>query len=210
LTWTDHIAVVTSFGLLLWYSFTKHWIANNILGLAFSIQGVATISLPSYQVGCILLGGLFFYDIFWVFGTDVMVTVAKSFDAPIKLLFPKNLMAVKYQFSMLGLGDIVIPGVFIALLLRYDAHRAVIHGIKSGEFSKPFFLATFVGYALGLIGTIVVMHTFQAAQPALLYLVPAVIGFSSITAVILGEFNHLLSFGDTDEEKDKEKEKKEQ
>lgn len=27
----------------------------------------------SLQVGCILLGGLFFYDIFWVFGTDVMV-----------------------------------------------------------------------------------------------------------------------------------------
>ena len=39
--------------------------------------------------GCILLGGLFFYDIFWVFGTNVMVTVAKSFDAPIKLVFPQ-------------------------------------------------------------------------------------------------------------------------
>ena len=27
----------------------------------------------------------FFYDIFFVFGTDVMITVAKSIDAPIKL-----------------------------------------------------------------------------------------------------------------------------
>ena len=36
-----------------------------------------------------LKGGLFFYDIFWVFGTDVMVTVAKSFEAPIKLVFPQ-------------------------------------------------------------------------------------------------------------------------
>ena len=26
------------------------------------------------------LGGLFVYDVFWVFGTDVMVTVAKSFQ----------------------------------------------------------------------------------------------------------------------------------
>jgi hypothetical protein len=45
-----------------------------------------------------------------VFGTDVMVTVAKSFDAPVKLLWPKDLFAEQLHFSMLGLGDIVIPG----------------------------------------------------------------------------------------------------
>ena len=33
--------------------------------------------------GAVLLSGLFFYDIFWVFGSPVMVTVAKSLDAPI-------------------------------------------------------------------------------------------------------------------------------
>jgi hypothetical protein len=32
-----------------------------------------------------LQAGLFFYDIFWVFFTPVMVSVAKSFDAPIKV-----------------------------------------------------------------------------------------------------------------------------
>lgn len=37
------------------------------------------------------LKGLFFYDIFWVFFTPVMVSVAKNFDAPIKLLFPRFL-----------------------------------------------------------------------------------------------------------------------
>jgi len=30
----------------------------------------------------LMLWGLFFYDIFWVYGTDVMITVAKSIDAP--------------------------------------------------------------------------------------------------------------------------------
>lgn len=31
----------------------------------------------------------------------------------------------KAQFSMLGLGDIVIPGIFVAIVLRYDvAHAA--------------------------------------------------------------------------------------
>lgn len=33
-------------------------------------------------------------DIFWVFATPVMVSVAKNFDAPIKLLFPRALEAL--------------------------------------------------------------------------------------------------------------------
>jgi len=182
-----------------WYVLTKHWISNNLFGLAFSIQGIALLSLGTYKVGCILLGGLFFYDIFWVFGTDVMVTVAKSFDAPIKLLFPKSLFADPLQFSMLGLGDIVIPGIFIALLLRFDLKRSE----KSGSPSYLYFLVNMIFYTLGLITTIVVMHTFQAAQPALLYLVPACLGSSFLLAVIRGEVSLLLAY-DENEPKKKE------
>lgn len=79
--------------------------------------------LNNISTGCILLGGLFIYDIFWVFATDVMVTVAKSFEAPIKLVFPQDFLergVYGNQFAMLGLGDVVIPGIFIALLLRFD------------------------------------------------------------------------------------------
>ena len=52
--------------------------------MAFAINGVELLHLNNVVTGCILLGGLFIYDIFWVFGTNVMVTVAKSFEAPIK------------------------------------------------------------------------------------------------------------------------------
>ena len=53
---------------------------------------------------------------------------AKSFDAPIKLLFPRALEegSKLTPFSMLGLGDIVIPGIFVALVLQYD----VLHDAK--------------------------------------------------------------------------------
>ena len=67
------------------YFKTKHWLLNNLFGVSFCIQGMERISLGSFKVGAILLVGLFFYDIFWVFGTPVMVEVAKSFDAPIKV-----------------------------------------------------------------------------------------------------------------------------
>ncbi|KAL7198133.1 hypothetical protein ACSBR2_020621 [Camellia fascicularis] len=79
-----------------WYASQKHWLANNILGLAFCIQGIEMLSLGSFKTGAILLAGLFVYDIFCVFFTPVMVSVAKSFDAPIKLLFPTS-----YPLNML-------------------------------------------------------------------------------------------------------------
>jgi minor histocompatibility antigen H13 len=76
---------------------------------------------------------------------------------------------------MLGLGDIVIPGAFISLALRYDFARAVervrkCQGQKPVVFTTPYFTAGMVAYTVGLITTIAVMHTFRAAQPALLYL----------------------------------------
>jgi len=189
----DVVSVIVGAVIGVWYALTKNWIANNILGLAFSIQAISLISLGSYQVGCILLGGLFFYDIFWVFGTEVMVSVAKSFDAPIKLVFPKNIFASEFQFSMLGLGDIVIPGLLIALLLRFDKKS---QKSKKGSFKKTLFTACFIAYILGLATTIFVMHTFQAAQPALLYLVPYCIGASALTAASKGQFFSLLAYSE--------------
>lgn len=204
-----------------WYMWTRHWCGNNLLGISFSIQGIEHLSLGSYKVGAILLSGLFFYDIFWVFGTDVMVTVAKSFNAPIKLLFPKAFATTDAaaQFSMLGLGDIVIPGIFIALMLRFDLHRTITATAKAGEskeaagkrqlqvaagdFPKPYFNTCIVAYVLGLVATVLVMYTWNAAQPALLYLVPACLGSSLLTAAVRGELSQLFAY--TEEEETAEK-----
>lgn len=180
------VAAIPGFFFCVWYASKKHWLANNILGLAFCIQGIEMLSLGSFKTGAILLGGLFVYDIFWVFFTPVMVSVAKSFDAPIKLLFP-TADAVR-PFSMLGLGDIVIPGIFVALALRFDVSR--------GKESQ-YFKSAFVGYTVGLVLTIIVMNWFQAAQPALLYIVPAVIGFLAAHVLLNGEIKPLLEFDES-------------
>lgn len=74
---------------------------------------------------------------------------------------------------MLGLGDVVVPGIFVALALRYDYHRFMelsSKNIATAKFRKPYFYAALVAYVSGLATTIAVMHTFRAAQPALLYL----------------------------------------
>ncbi|XP_065843311.1 minor histocompatibility antigen H13-like isoform X4 [Oscarella lobularis] len=187
----------------IWYVWKKHWIANNVFGFSFAIKGIEMLSLNSVTNGFILLGGLFLYDVFWVFGTDVMVTVAKSFDAPIKLIFPMDILEhgiYAKNFSMLGLGDIVIPGIFIALLLRFEDSR------RPG--SRLYFRATCVAYFFGLVTTVLVMHFFNAAQPALLYLVPACLGVPSLVALVKGEMASLLKYEDhPSEEKEKDKEK---
>jgi minor histocompatibility antigen H13 len=47
---------------------------------------------------------------------------------------------------------------------------------------------------LGLVATVGVMHVFDAAQPALLYLVPACLGASLATAAYRGELSKLLNY----------------
>lgn len=85
-----------------------------------------------------------------------MVKVATSLDVPIKLLWPKSLVfAGERGFTMLGLGDVVVPGVFIALALRYDHHRA--GAPASMRFGKAYFYATLAAYVAGLVTTMSVM-----------------------------------------------------
>lgn len=187
----DVICVLISLCLGAWYLLKKHWIANNLFGIAFAINGVELLQLNNVVTGCILLCGLFLYDIFWVFGTNVMVTVAKSFEAPIKLVFPQDILVNGFNasnFAMLGLGDIVVPGIFIALLLRFDK------SLKRG--SEFYFRATFIAYVLGLLATIMIMHVFKHAQPALLYLVPACLATPLTLALMRGDINALFSYQD--------------
>lgn len=204
-TTQDIIVLVGSAVIGVWYFLKKHWVANNLFGLAFAVNGIELLHLNKVVTGCILLGGLFFYDIFWVFGTNVMVTVAKSFEAPIKLVFPQDLLEnglAAQNMAMLGLGDIVIPGIFVALLLRYD------HSLKRN--SNFYFYTTFIAYILGLCGTIVVMHVFKHAQPALLYLVPACLGAPILMALIRGDIKSMFSYADHPEEDEAEEDKKDQ
>jgi minor histocompatibility antigen H13 len=77
------------------------------------------------------------YDVFWVFGSpaitggdNVMLTVATSevIDAPTRLLYPRAAGASSgeagnFPYSLLGLGDVAVPGLLAGLTLRYDASR---------------------------------------------------------------------------------------
>ncbi|KAL7411918.1 signal peptide peptidase-domain-containing protein [Mrakia frigida] len=190
------VAIPLSAAVPYFYVVLGHpWWANNIMGFSFAQNAIQLMRLDGMLTGAMLLGGLFLYDIFWVFGTDVMVSVATGLDAPIKLLFPKDPSLTRSAgFTMLGLGDIIIPGVLIALALRLDfSLHSRRHPSKpltpSDSFPKPYFLAIIVAYVVGLVTTIVVMHTTRSAQPALLYLSPACVGAIAFTSYLKSQFS---------------------
>ncbi|KAF8455153.1 signal peptide peptidase-domain-containing protein [Terfezia claveryi] len=240
----------------------KHWIGTNIMGVSFAYGAMQLISPTTFGTATLLLSLLFFYDIYFVFYTPLMVTVATSLDVPIKLLFPRpapeGSQLGKHPLAMLGLGDVVLPGIMISMALRFDFWRwCEARKIKEskaagaeaasgaantsskaqlpvfvkptgtwgerlwncgekdvgGIFPKTYFFASIGGYVAGMLVTLYVMHVWNHAQPALLYLVPGVLGAVWGTAVVRGEVG--MAWGYTEEvkvdedEKKKEKEEKE-
>lgn len=57
---------------VLYYGPNKPIILTNVLALSFGHGAISMLKLDSFKTGIILLSGLFFYDIWWVFGTKVV------------------------------------------------------------------------------------------------------------------------------------------
>ena len=81
---------------------------------------------------------------------------APNLSLPGKLMFPSRTAG---HFSMLGLGDIVMPGLLLCFVLRYDAYKKAQHA-KMAEAGIPlpsnwarisYFHCSLFGYFLGLL-----------------------------------------------------------
>lgn len=169
----------------------QKFLVSNFIAWALAMTSLGVISLGSFQTGVILLAGLFFYDIFWVFGTDVMMTVATKIEAPVKFLYtapspPPGAEPRAYPFSVLGLGDVVIPGLFVRFMGKMD------QVLQPQKFS--YFNASTIGYAAGLSLCFVVNEITQAGQPALLYLDPACVGSALACGAVNGQLNEVWNF----------------
>lgn len=193
-----------------------------------------------------------------------MITVATKIDAPIKLVFEGAARPDGTpRSSLLGLGDIVIPGIFMCLSMRFDLYRywqkriryeptelttEMTSGGADGKttttttlvstetryravrapfidpqgrwgdrlwtqkwyrllsaptatpellataFPKTYFYASVVGYGIGMVLTLSMLLLFQHGQPALLYLVPGVVGSVWLTGWLRGELQEMWKY----------------
>mmetsp|Transcript_8266 Transcript_8266/g.23580 ORF Transcript_8266/g.23580 Transcript_8266/m.23580 type:complete len:205 (-) Transcript_8266:1151-1765(-) len=185
---------------------------NNIIGWGICLQTLGTLTFSSFQSAATLLVGLFAYDVIFTFFTPVMVTVATKIEAPIKFEYPILTDAMNnlaYHFSILGLGDVVIPGLFVGFL--YSFERFLASEANPAPNSSPAlnpkpgpYLTTGLGaYATGLGLTFAANRITGAGQPALFYIVPCLMLATLGLAQSRGELKTLLSF-DGKEQYDKD------
>ncbi|XP_041917626.1 signal peptide peptidase-like 2A isoform X2 [Alosa alosa] len=184
------------------------WILQDLLGIAFCLNFMKTITLSNFKICVILLSLLLLYDVFFVFitpfltanGESIMVQVALGPESagektdgnivevpadptptyeklPVVMRVPRfsawaqNLCGM--QFSILGYGDIIVPGLLIAYCHRFD--------VWTGSSRRVYFICCTIAYFLGMIVTFAVMLLSKMGQPALLYLVP----FTLITSAVV-------------------------
>ena len=257
----DILGIFTAFAAVLYFNLVdKPWWLTNILGFGFSYSALQLMSPTTCWTGTLVLTSLFFYDIYFVFFTPIMVTVATGLDIPVKLLFPRPATAeedhTKVALSMLGLGDIVIPGMMIGFALRFDLYLLYLKkqtqqlaaprvipekshkpgcqtysdetkgvivkanyqpasgswgerfwlapqdcaSVAGSIFPKTYFYASIIGYTAGMLCTLGVMHIYHHGQPALLYLVPCVLGSLWMTAFVKGDIKTLWEYTEADDE----------
>ncbi|KAL2412816.1 hypothetical protein ABEF91_000260 [Exophiala dermatitidis] len=148
----DVVSLPLSCILVYYHGFvSKPWFLTNFLGFSFCYGSLQYMTPTTAWTGTLVLSALFFYDIYFVFFTPMMVTVATKLDVPIKLLFPRpdgcvypigapegspameeylQCLAKKRTMAMLGLGDIVVPGMLLAFALRFDLY---LHYLRKGR-----------------------------------------------------------------------------
>ncbi|KAJ8771436.1 hypothetical protein K2173_026613 [Erythroxylum novogranatense] len=111
--------------------------------------------------------------------------ITKKLELPVKIVFPRNLLGrtvpggSNADFMMLGLGDMAIPAMLLALVLCFDYRKSRdplnLIDLHSSKGHKYIWYA-FPGYAIGLVTALAAGILTHSPQPALLYLVPSTLG----------------------------------
>ena len=169
--------------IIIFYFITRHWILNDLICFCLAFTTLSFIILKSFMLCFVCLFAFFAYDTFWVFYSEkiftenVMVVAATSIQIPIKIEFPilfsnnpiKNCM-------LLGLGDILLPGMVIKYCRRFDILKKKMDKKKIGFRKKKskmgFYFFNLILYFISVVLAMSMMFIFNHGQPVLFYISP--------------------------------------
>ncbi|XP_078722370.1 signal peptide peptidase-like isoform X2 [Lampetra fluviatilis] len=138
----DLLSLAASLSVGLCYFVTKHWAAGDVLTVSLALRGVELLPLCSIPAACLLFACLCLHDITWLKGIvkrgeteqplhTIMLKCQElsglEGNIPIALVFPKALFGDGVDvspFVVVPLDTVVIPGIFIAFLLKFDIRLA--------------------------------------------------------------------------------------
>jgi minor histocompatibility antigen H13 len=113
-----------------------------------------------------------------------MTKVAVNLDGPVKMVY-----RIRESDSVLGLGDIVLPGLFLSVCSRFDTFLR-----KLLKRRTPYWIVGMIGYTAAMILTDVVCHLTHSGQPALLFIVPCLTVPIVLLAFLRKEHYAFMSF----------------
>jgi len=144
------LCITVSVALVTAWVFTLSVSLSNVLAVCIAINCIALIQFNSLRTITFILIGFFVYDIFWVFisgsifGSSVMISVAKGIgvsgqDQALPILLTFGTFINGDGYSLLGLGDILVPGLLLSYLFRVDRmhERMEIVRLKKMSSSVP-------------------------------------------------------------------------
>lgn len=70
------------------YLQTKYWLANNVIAMCLTVYAIENWLVGNIRNVFLIFFGLIAYDVYFVFASDVMMTVASGMELPIKILLP--------------------------------------------------------------------------------------------------------------------------
>lgn len=200
----DLALLAVCFGVSIFWGVERHapyaWIVQDILGYAFCLNVMKSVGIPNMKICTFMLVLLFLYDIFFVFisplftksGDSIMVKVATGAGSktqeqlPMVFKVPRltrdAISVCPLSDSLLGFGDIIIPGLLVSHNLAFDLR------VNS---RKIYYIATCIGYAVGMVVTFGALALMKTGQPALLYLVPCTLIPTFVIGCCRGEVKML-------------------
>ena len=87
------------------------------------------------------------------------------------------------SYSMLGFGDILVPGLLVSYCHSFD--------LRKGTGCWTYWMLTNFFYFSGMMATFISLFMMNSAQPALLYLVPFTLIPVFIVALLCGDLGAL-------------------
>ncbi len=160
--YVDFLAVLLVTFLGVSYALNPTWLVSNVLTVAMAAFAIRLLSSVPLKLLGLVFVSTFIYDIVHVYITGYMIETATQvmnsevpgplFRAPASL---SNLGLAGNSGSVLGAGDVIIPGIL------------VMKGIQLGIKSQMI-----LAYMIGLVAAFVILITTGMPVPALITLLP--------------------------------------
>ena len=205
ITRSKHTTLITTIISLInttnWF-LTENYLSSNCMAFFICVLEIALLKVRRLQYVLSICLCFLIYDVWWVFlspsvfGKSVMVESATKLapHLPAAITIPR-----KDGASLIGAGDIVLPGIILDFFIRYDC------GNDSSTFNYGV-----LGYSAGVVVSYIMVRVMKKGQPALLWIFPSIIAFTMIAAWKQGKLKDMWENGTSKfDENEKKNEKNE-